>query len=256
VLAVQNAPVSVDDLPSTVRPLTARSVVLSTLLGYHPPELPVSALVRVGGLFGLAEGAVRVALGRMVADGDLIVSERTYRLAERLLARQRRQDEACSPRTKAWRGAWETEIVTAPPRPLAERVALRRSMAALRLAELREGVWMRPANLVRERHATALEQCSFFLARPQDDPTELAGRLWDLDAWAAEARRLQGALDRVEGLVAGFMITADVLHHLLADPMLPAELLPADWPGAALRRRYAEFSVSYAEGLRAYSSQA
>jgi phenylacetic acid degradation operon negative regulatory protein len=255
VLAVQNAPVSVGDPPSTPRPLTARSVVLSTLLGYHPPELPVSALVRVGGLFGLAEGAIRVALGRMVADGDLVVSGRMYQLSERLVARQRRQDEACSPRTKAWRGAWETEIVTAPPRPLAERVALRRSMASLRLAELREGVWMRPANLVRERHATALEQCTFFLARPQDDPAELAGRLWDLDARAREAHRLREALDRVEGLVEGFMLTAEVLHHLLVDPVLPAELLPSDWPGTALRQRYAEFSVAYAEMLRAYSSQ-
>ncbi|MDT4936583.1 MAG: phenylacetic acid degradation operon negative regulatory protein, partial [Pseudonocardiales bacterium] len=32
----------------TIQPLTARNVVLSTLLGYHPPELPISALVRVG----------------------------------------------------------------------------------------------------------------------------------------------------------------------------------------------------------------
>lgn len=233
--------------------MTARSVVLSTLLGYHPPQLPVSAIVRVGGLFGLAEGAIRVALGRMVADGDLLVSDRIYRLSERLVARQRRQDEACSPRTKAWRGAWEAEIVTAPPRPLADRVALRRSMAVLRLGELREGVWMRPANLVRERHATVLEQCSFFLARPQEDSAELARRLWDLDSWAMEARRLHEAVERSSGLVDGFLVTAEVLHHLRADPVLPPALLPEDWPGPALRERYAEFSVGYAQLLREYA---
>ncbi|MDQ3757078.1 MAG: PaaX domain-containing protein, C- domain protein, partial [Actinomycetota bacterium] len=44
------------------RPLTARSVLLSTLLGAHPPELPVQVLVRSGELFGMAEGTVRVAL--------------------------------------------------------------------------------------------------------------------------------------------------------------------------------------------------
>ncbi len=243
------------NVPIGARPMTARSVVLSTLLGYHPPQLPASAIVRVGGLFGLAEGAIRVALGRMVADGDLLVSDRTYRLSERLVGRQRRQDEAGSPRTKAWRGAWETEIVTAPPRPLAERVALRKSMAALRLAELREGVWMRPANLVRDRHATALEQCTFFLSRPQVDPADLARQLWDLDAWAVEARRLHETIERSTELVEGFLITAEVLHHLLADPVLPPELLPKDWPGQELRVRYAAFSVSYAELLREYSSQ-
>ena len=31
-----------------LRPLTARSVVLSTLLGSHPPRLPARYLVRVG----------------------------------------------------------------------------------------------------------------------------------------------------------------------------------------------------------------
>ena len=37
------------------------------------------------------------------------------------------------------------------------------------------------------------------------------------------------------------------------DPYLPAELLPADWPGEGLRERYAEFSASYAQRLRDYS---
>ncbi|TMR26179.1 hypothetical protein ETD96_41735, partial [Actinomadura geliboluensis] len=45
-----------------IRPLTARSVVLSTLLGVHPPRLPARHLVRVGDLFGIAEGTIRVCL--------------------------------------------------------------------------------------------------------------------------------------------------------------------------------------------------
>ena len=40
-------------------------------------------------------------------------------------------------------------VVTTPARPQAERVALRKAMIDLRLAELREGVWLRPDNLVR-----------------------------------------------------------------------------------------------------------
>jgi phenylacetic acid degradation operon negative regulatory protein len=238
-------------LPS-IKPLTARSVVLSTLLGYHPPELPVGALVRVGGLFGIAERTVRMALTRMVADGDLVAGNGVYRLTDRLIARQVRQDESCSPRTRRWRGFWEMAIVTAPPRPLAERVALRKIMVERRLEELREGVWMRPANLVREPDETVLEQCTFFEARPEEDSVELARSLWDLPGWAGEARRLRQALDRASGLVDGFMVSAEVLRHLLVDPVLPPELLPADWPGTDLRDRYVEFSRSYPAMLREY----
>ena len=74
-------------LPS-ITPLTARSVALSTLLGYHPPALPISALVKVGELFGIADRATRVALTRMVKDGDVTVDNGVYRLSERLLRRQ------------------------------------------------------------------------------------------------------------------------------------------------------------------------
>ena len=59
-------------LPS-ITPLTARSVALSTLLGYHPPVLPISALVKVGELFGITDRATRVALTRMVKDGEVTV---------------------------------------------------------------------------------------------------------------------------------------------------------------------------------------
>src|SRR5258707_13996617 len=123
-----------------IRPLTARSVALSTLLGYHPPALPVSALVKVGSLFGIAERTTRVALTRMVAEGDVVADNGVYRLPERLLRRQEQQDEGRSPRSKEWDESWEMAVVTAPVRPLAERVALRKSMVRLRLAELREGV--------------------------------------------------------------------------------------------------------------------
>jgi len=235
-----------------IRPLTARSVALSTLLGYHPPALPVSALVKVGSLFGIAERTTRVALTRMVTEGDVIADNGVYRLTERLLRRQEQQDEARSPRSKDWDESWEMAVVTAPVRPLAERVALRKSMIGLRLAELREGVWIRPDNLLRQHDRTVTEQCTFFVSR-YPDPLALVSQLWDLPGWAREARRLCAELDDADGLTAGFVATAKVIRHLLIDPYLPAELLPADWPGEVLRERYAEFSVSYAQRLRDYS---
>ncbi len=58
-----------------LRPMSARSVVASVLLGSHPPELPVAALVHLCSRFGIAEGTTRVALSRMVAAGELAAVE-------------------------------------------------------------------------------------------------------------------------------------------------------------------------------------
>jgi phenylacetic acid degradation operon negative regulatory protein len=233
--------------------MTARSVAISTLLGYHPPALPVRALVRVGGLFGIPERTTRVALTRMVADGDVLADNGTYRLTERLVRRQAEQDEAISPRSKDWDGDWEMAVVMASARPLTERVALRKSMTRLRFAELREGTWLRPDNLRRDVDATIAEQCWFFECR-YPDSRELAARLWDLPYLADEARDLLARLGEVDGLADEFMISAEIVRHLLIDPFLPPELLPADWPGDELRKRYAEFYASYAERLREYST--
>lgn len=237
-----------------LRPLTARSIVLSTLLGHHPPRLPARALVRVGELFGAAEGTIRVALSRMVAAGDLQQRDGTYGLTARLLDRQVRQDESRSPRTKKWTGGWEIALVAgAEPRPAAERTALRQAMAALRLGELREGSWLRPANLDRVRPAVVTEQCTWLTGTPDGDPRELAARLWDLDGWALRAHTLLAALDRADGPAARFTVSAAILRHLLTDPLLPDALLPTAWPAARLRARYGEFEDELGTLLRRHA---
>lgn len=231
-----------------MRPLTARSAVLSTLLGAHPPRLPARSLVRVGELFGVAEGTIRVALSRMVAAGDLTQVNGDYQLTRRLRDRQARQDQSRFPSTVPWTGDWEIAVVTAARRSPAERLAFRTAMTELRLAELREGTWLRPANLVRERPAPVAEQCTFLTGRPESPG--LAATLWDLDGWAAQARELESALDEAADLAATFILAAAVLRHFLADPLLPPELLPPDWPGARLRARYEDFDKHFVSTLR------
>ncbi|KIZ15060.1 PaaX family transcriptional regulator C-terminal domain-containing protein [Streptomyces natalensis] len=235
-----------------LRPLTARSIVLSTLLGHHPPRMPARALVRVGELFGIAEGTVRVALSRMVAAGDLRQSDGSYELTARLLARQARQDESRTPRTRPWSGDWEIAVVSVERRPAAERTALRQAMAALRLAELREGNWLRPGNLERPRPAVVTEQCTWLTGTPDGDPAALARALWDLPGWSARARALLGALDGAATPAQRFTVSAAVLRHLLTDPLLPDPLLPGDWPGAELRCRYDAFEAELRDLLRQY----
>jgi phenylacetic acid degradation operon negative regulatory protein len=242
------------NLPA-IQPLTARNIVLSTLLGYHPPKLPISGLVRIGALFGIAERAIRTAVSRMVATGDLRAGDGVYGLTQRLIDRQTRQEASLSPAITQWDGTWEIAIVISPPRPLAERVALRKSMGRLRFAELREGVWTRPANLVRDYDEVVAEQCTVFRGR-HDGDTRLVESLWDLDAWASEAQRLVHVVAGVGDLQSGFMASALVIRHFLVDPCLPPELLPGDWPGTELRRDYAAFIETFAARLREYSQAA
>lgn len=234
-----------------LRPLSARSVVLSLLLGTHPPELPVRELVRLVEGFDVGGSTLRAALSRMVAAGDLRRTEGGYRLSDRLLERQRRQDDAVHPRTRAWGGDWEMVVVTATGRGPAERAELRTRLGALRLAELREGVWLRPANLPRALPGDLDHVVQRYTARPDRPSGELAETLWPLDAWSATARAL---LDHIAGSprpADRLTAFAAVVRHLLADPVLPPGLLPADWPGTGLRAAYTDYQRELVGEVRA-----
>jgi phenylacetic acid degradation operon negative regulatory protein len=234
-------------------------VLLSTLLGTDPPRMAVARLVRVGELFGFTEGAVRTSLTRMVQRGELTADEGRYELAGHLVARQRRQAESRAAERTEWSGRWTTAVVVgSDPRPAADRSALRQAMAQLRLAAQREGVWTRPENLHAERlpaqRAVVDAQCCWWVGHPLGDDAELAASLWDLDGWASAATDLRRAMHPLarrlergdhEALAEGFVVSAAVLRHFQADPLLPDELLPRHWPGARLRADYDGFDAAY-----------
>lgn len=248
-----------------LRPLSARSVVLSLLLGSHPPELPVHALVRIVEPFGISGATLRVALTRMVAAGDLRRTGSTYRLSDRLLLRQRRQDAAIDPATgpatdaavapatepatdpavgssvRAWDGDWELAVVTATGRGAAERAQLRADLAALRLAELREGLWTRPANLTRSWPGHLVPLVQRWTGRPGVPDAELARALWDLEGWAGTGHALLSAYGEATAPADRFAIVAAIVRHLLTDPVLPEPLLPPGWPAPALRATHAAY---------------
>ncbi|MDE3085938.1 MAG: PaaX domain-containing protein, C- domain protein [Acidobacteriota bacterium] len=239
--------------PGTV-PLTARSVLASTLLGADPPELPVAHLVRMAGLFGINPNRARVALSRMVSSGEATTDGAgRYRLAGHLLARQRRQTASRAGRTGPWQGGWHVVVLTAVGDQADVRAGRRRALEAARLGELRLGVWTRPDNLALDLGGplAGLEgDATRFAATPAGDPGELSRSLWDLEGWAAGARRLMGEMrdaptTSADDLAPGFVLSAAVLRHLQADPLLPAELLPAGWPGAALRSAYDAYDARY-----------
>jgi phenylacetic acid degradation operon negative regulatory protein len=226
--------------------MTARSVVLSVLLGAHPAWASASELVRLTTEFGIKEATLRVALTRMVSAGDLVRSADGYRLADRLLARQRRQDGAMRPRVRAWRGDWMMLVVIGVGTDARTRAALRTTMHGQRFGELREGVWMRPDNLDLDLDADVHARLRILKVR-DDAPVQLAGQLWDLPGWASAGRRLLDEMAAAADIPSRFVVAAAIVRHLLTDPMLPAELLPADWPGSRLRAAYHDFATELAQ---------
>lgn len=225
-----------------LRPLSARSTVLSLMLGITPDaRLSPAELARAAAYFDIAPATVRVALTRAVAAGDLVRVDGDYSLGGRLAARQRRQDEGVEDAETAWGGDWELAAVTVTGRPGPERAALRELLVGHRLGELREGLWMRPANLRRPTAYAANAVLRTFRARPDEDPAELAASLWDLDAWARAGHDLVDLMARVRPPALRLAAAARLVRHLAEDPLLPAELLPVDWPGAGIRDAYAAY---------------
>jgi phenylacetic acid degradation operon negative regulatory protein len=222
--------------------MTARSVVLSVLLGAHPAWASSAELVRLTSDFGIKETTLRVALTRMAGAGDLVRSADGYRLSERLLTRQRRQDDAMRPQVRPWNGYWTTLIVTSVGTDARARADLRSRLYYKRFGELREGVWMRPDNLDLDPGTGVSARARIVRAR-DDAPAELARHLWDLPAWAQTGHRLLDEMAAASEVPGRFMVAAAMVRHLLTDPVLPDELLPADWPGARLRGAYHDFAA-------------
>ena len=169
--------------------MTARSVVLSVLLGAHPAWASAGEVVRLTSDFDIREPTLRVALTRMVGAGDLVRSADGYRLSDRLLARQRRQDAVLNPRTRPWDGIWTTLVITTVGTDARTRAALRNTLSDRRFGELREGVWLRPDNLDDTLPEEILDRVRVLRARDEDQPV-LRARLWDLPAWSQTGHRL------------------------------------------------------------------
>jgi len=261
--AVKERRVRVADLIGD-RPLSARSVLATALLGADQPHLTVGELVAMASLFGISDGAARTCLWRMVSNGELSSEEGTYALAGGLLERRQRVDEASrldGDTAPPWDGTWELAVVSLDRRSAADRLALRKAATALHLAELREGVWIRPDNLDRDRlptlRAVLDRQCVHFHNAATDVPAETVRSLFNLDDWAADARRLTRAVcDEVDAEAVAaddfgywFALSVAVVRHLQLDPLLPAEFIPRDWPGQDLRSAYRRFDEVFKQRL-------
>lgn len=271
-----------------LQPLSARSVVLSALLGTHPPVMPVAALVALAARFGVSPGALRTALSRMVAGGELIADDGRYELTGRLLERQREQDLGRRRPTDDWDGTWWVVNALGARRTAAERRRFRSVTEGGKLAELRPDTWMRPANVEVGPELPDLIVSRGRLATATS--IRLVAELWDIGASEHRATELAAALELVDEALGGgpagtdtvtdavtdarphereeppddtepgavendviapaFTVLAACLRFLRVEPQLP-DALAATPAGDGLRRRYAAVEAKVQRELRA-----
>jgi phenylacetic acid degradation operon negative regulatory protein len=244
------------------RPLSARSVLATALLGADQPHLTVAELVAVASLSGISPGAARTCLWRMVSNGELTADDGSYALAGRLLERRRRVEEASridGAAAREWDGTWELAVVSLDRRSASDRLELRKAATALHLAELREGVWIRPDNLDPQRLPTSREvvdqQCTHFHGAATDISADKMQSLFSLDGWIEDARVLDEAMedaldpnerdDSTQRVIYEFALSIAVVRHLQFDPLLPVQLVGEHWPGHTLRSTYRRFDYAF-----------
>ncbi len=212
-------------------------------------QAPVAAVVRLLDPVGIAAPAVRTAISRMVMQGWLepvsLAGGRGYRATA--LA-TRRLDEASDRiyrrRRPAWDGAWHFAFVS-PPAGRSARVRLRADLTYMGYAELADHVWVSPfprielASVLERSGATARTARADQVDPPPTEAWDLPALRAAYDTWLCGAEtliaaQLAGHDDPDEAAFAArFHLVHEWRKFLFADPGLPDELLPADWPGRA-----------------------
>ncbi len=255
-----------NDADVDLGPLSPRSIVLSLLLGTHPPSMPVGRLLAFTSLFGITTGTARTALSRMVARGELDNDNGIYRLSGRLLERQAQQDAGRLEPPTNWDGSWWFVAVLAQGRSVTDRRAFRSTVVGARLGELRPDTWLRPANIEVPADLAGVIVTRGPLVIGDDDA--VVRRLWDLDEIDARARSLAAMLHRTGSRLAGeawpatetrpaeegapladaFVQLAACQRFLRTEPQLPDSLDPGRG-SAELRSAYADVVVSFQQRL-------
>lgn len=220
-----------------------------------------SALVDLATEFGMSEAAARAALSRLSRDGGL---ERTrsgrttaYRLSPSRVDAARRAGRelmrfAASP--IAWDGQWTCVVVSAPGAG-GRRRAVRRRLRRLGLGALSDEVWITPRPLLGpiRRAVAGLEdgEVAVFRATAVEVPHgadltaawDVAGLRAGYDALTAVLEPMQHRIDEGSmGAAEALLARTDLLDRwrdlVSADPRLPDELLPGDWPRDAVRSAF------------------
>lgn len=243
------------------RPLRGGSLLVTIFGDAIAPRggaIMLGSLIELAAPFGLNERLVRTAMSRLVDEGWL-ENRRRGRLSEYRLSRTGAKRFATATQqiygapAGEWTGLWTVVVVPGARRgPAVSREAARDALAWAGFGEAAAGVFVHPALPEADlRHLLtsdrALAQAIVFTtaSATAGSGQALATLGWDLGELGGRYRtfvaRFTPALEAVESRnsldpLACFLLRTLLVHEYrrihLRDPLLPPELLPADWVGA------------------------
>ncbi|MFF4580706.1 PaaX family transcriptional regulator C-terminal domain-containing protein [Streptomyces sp. NPDC001389] len=237
---------------------TPRSLIVTFFGAYgrsFEGAVPVSALVRLLGAAGVDAPSVRSSVSRLKRRGFLVPAKAAdgsagYEPSEEarlLLEDGDRRIYGAVPVSPEWLVA----VFSVPEQERHKRHLLRSRLARLGFGSVAPGVWIAPAQLTEETEHT-LERLHltgyvelFRGTHLGFAPTaEAVARWWDLAALAKQHEEFldlhepvlralhSGPEPTPEAAYRAYLPALDTWRRLpYADPGLPRELLPADWPG-------------------------
>ena len=253
-----------------VRPQTLMLNLLGRYLLGRPTVVSAGSVIEVFARSGVGEHAARSTLARMVNRG-MLTRQRHGRAmffgltpqAERIL----RDGEDRIWRSGAvnldWDGYWTLLGFSLPESWQRQRHELRSQLTWAGFGPLFNGLWVAPGRVEVTRLVASLGlesrvRAFYAQAVPGTDIAKMVQENWDLEAVAA---RYRGFLARWQGpdmrpdmpprrrdpLAVQLLLASDWLQVIRADPRLPAEHLPADWPAAKAESLFVELDKTVAQ---------
>jgi len=257
---VRSASAAADELIARFRrqrPLRGGSLIVTMFGDSIMPRggsVSLGSLIALGADFGLNERLVRTATARLAQEGWL-EGRRAGKLSEYRLSKTGRQrfieatKRIYSAPNMAWAGRWT--LIVLPPMGASERKELREELVWRGFGELSAGIFAHPE---RDAHFLALHRrgaglqskVMIFEARLGGGgaPQRLVGLGWDLQDLGRRYEKFVQRFERVQAALRGrerlneqacFSVRTLLIHEYrrlhLRDPLLPARLLRANWPG-------------------------
>ncbi len=240
-------------------PPRARSLIVTVwgdALSPHGGAVWLAGLIRLMAPFGINERSVRTSVFRLARDGWLDATA-VGRMSRYALTQEgaRRFDDAhrriYARPAESWAGGWD--LVLADRVPVVLRPTLRDELHWAGFGELGATTFLRPRldqpspTILAQRGIAGQAILTHAIDEgPAGTLASTVGEAWNLASLATDYRRFLQHFGtvierfRVDGEhepAQCFIVRTLLLHAyrrvLLRDPLLPAALLPIDWPGAA-----------------------
>ena len=244
---------------AAVRPQTLMLNLLGRYLLDRRVVVSAASVIEVFARAGIGEHAARSTLARMVNRG-MLTRQRHGRAmyfgltpqAERILHDGEDRIWRSGAVNLDWDGYWTLLGFSLPESWQRQRHELRSQLTWAGFGPLFNGLWAAPGrvevtDLVASLGLESRVKAFYAQVVPGTDIARMARENWDLGAVASRYQRFlarwQGQdtpVRRGDPLAAQLLLASDWLQVIRADPRLPAEHLPADWPAAKAESLFVE----------------